>query len=156
METKTQMRVSSPFFKDGCEIPIKYTCDGEDISPALEWESGAKRIKSFVCIMDDLDAPSGTLVHWLLYNIPAHTMSLNEGIPNLYVLENGCKQGFNDFHSIGYSGPYPSKAYHRYFFKIYGLDMKLDLKPGITKQQIGRAMKGHILEEGDLMARYGK
>jgi len=147
--------VKSSAFQAGGEIPVRYTCDGKDISPDLAWSGAPEGTKSFVVICDDPDAPVGTWVHWVIYNIPSQTTSLPKGVPTIRELPDGSRQGVNDFHRIGYGGPCPPKGpAHRYFFKIYALDTKLNLSSGATKKQLIDTMKGHILGETHLMGRY--
>ncbi len=146
--------VSSEAFKDGETIPVEYTCDGKNISPALLWEGIPAGAKSIALIMDDPDAPGGMFVHWVLYNIPASTRKLPEGMPKNETLGDGSRQGMTDFGRVGYGGPCPPKGTHRYYFKIHALDTMLSLQPGASKKQLEDAMKGHILEQGELMGRY--
>jgi len=139
----------------GGVIPEQFTCDGNDISPQLLWTDPPKGTESFALIVDDPDAPAGTWVHWLLYDLPAQTRDLPENVPKERTLTNGAHQGRNDFGKIGYNGPCPpSGKPHRYFFKLYALDAKIKLKPGATKAQLERAMEGHVLAETQLLARF--
>ena len=135
-------------------IPGKYTCDGMDISPPLTWTSGPEGTKTFALICDDPDAPRGTWVHWVLFNLPADIIELHENVPPERELENGAKQGMNDFRKIGYGGPCPPGGTHRYFFKFYALDTEINLEAGATKSELLKAMEDHILAEGQLMGRY--
>jgi len=149
------IQLTSTAFAEGKPIPAKYTCDGADLSPPLKWSNVPEGTKSLALISDDPDAPVGTWVHWVIYNIPPDATELAEGLPKSEVLTNGAKQGMTDFKRIGYGGPCPPPGRpHRYFFKVYALDAELDLKPGATKQQLLRAMDGHILAEGQLMGTY--
>ena len=148
------IKISSSAFEEGSLIPKKHTCDDADISPPLEWSGIPEGTKEIALICDDPDAPMGTWVHWVVYNLPANTIKLPESIPAIKVLENGTTQGSNDFHKIGYGGPCPPGGTHRYFFKIYALDVTLNLAPGKTKAELLEAMKGHILGEGQLMGKY--
>jgi Raf kinase inhibitor-like YbhB/YbcL family protein len=149
--------ISSRSFPSGGNIPQKFTCDGEDISPELQWSEPPAGTKSFALIADDPDAPMGTWVHWVLFNLPAGTRSLPEGVPKQDSLQNGGVHGRNDFRKIGYGGPCPPPGKpHRYFFKLYSLDTTLNLKAGATKADVERAMKGHILAQGEWMGRYGR
>lgn len=148
------MEIKSSAFKPGESIPTKYTCDNLDISPHLIWSKVPNGTKSFALIADDPDAPSGTYVHWVLFNIPANQRELAENIPKTETLENGAIQGKNDFGNIGYGGPCPPSGTHRYYFKIYALDTELDSEAGITKKELMKAMDVHVLEEGQLMGRY--
>ncbi|NIM89975.1 MAG: YbhB/YbcL family Raf kinase inhibitor-like protein [Candidatus Aminicenantes bacterium] len=151
-----EIKFSSPAFEEGGLIPEKHTCDGMDASPALSWDSGPEGTKTFALICDDPDAPMGTWVHWILFNIPAGVGELPESIPPERELESGAKQGMNDFHKIGYGGPCPPGGTHRYFFKIYALDTEVDLEAGATKSDLLEAMEGHILAEGQLMGKYSR
>lgn len=145
---------SSAFQKDQ-SIPRKYTCDGPDVSVPLHWADPPPGTKSFALIADDPDAPVGTWVHWVLYDLPADTRELPEGLPPQETLPNGAKQGLNDFRRVGYGGPCPPPGpAHRYFFKLYALDSPTNLRPRATKQQLLDAMKGHILAEAQLVGRY--
>jgi len=148
------MEIKSSAFGSGEMIPVKYTCDGADFSPPLEWTAGPAGTKSFALICDDPDAPMGTWVHWVVYDIPPTTTMLAEGITRERELTGGGTQGINDFRKIGYGGPCPPGGTHRYFFRLYALDTLLGLKPGITKDQLLKAMKGHILAEAKLMGTY--
>lgn len=142
-------------FDNGAMIPKKFTCDGKDISPPLTWTEPPKGTKSFAIIVDDPDAPSGTWVHWVLYDVPADTRELTEGIRKDRQLPNGALQGRNDFGKIGYNGPCPPKgASHRYFFKLYALDSRTNLKTGASKSDLERAMKGHVLTQAEIIGRF--
>ncbi len=149
-----KLTVTSSAFKDGGMIPAKYTCDGDDISPDIAWSGILPQAKSIALISDDPDAPRGTWVHWVIYNIPPESNGLGEGIEPDKVLDNGSLQGINDSQQTGYGGPCPPGGVHRYFFKVYALDTKLLLGPGATKKDLEAAMKGHVLAEGQLMGRY--
>ncbi len=151
-----EIKITSTAFEEGGMIPRKYTCQGEDISPPLSWDSVPDGTKSIALISDDPDAPVGTWVHWVLYNLPADTRELSENIPPQETLPNGAKHGMTDFGRIGYGGPCPPSGTHRYYFTIYALDIKIDLDAGATKKQLLKAMEGHILAQGQLMGRYKK
>lgn len=148
------MELKSPAFEEGGMIPKKHTCDGEDTSPPLKWASVANGTKTLALICDDPDAPRGTWVHWVIFNIPGDTRDLAENMPHLKELPIGAKQGTNDFRKIGYGGPCPPGGTHRYYFRIYSLDSDLNLEAGATKAQLLEAMKGHVLGEGQLMGKY--
>ncbi len=149
------MKVTSTAFREGASIPKQYTGDGADASPPLSWSGAPAAAKSLALICDDPDAPRGTWVHWVLFNLPPNTAELPEGVPSQATLPSGAKQGSNDFKKIGYGGPAPPKGKpHRYFFKLYALDTMLDLPEGATKQDLEKAMKGHILGQGQLMGTY--
>ncbi len=148
------IKIKSPAFVPGGKIPGKYTCDGMDISPPLAWTSGPEGTKTFALICDDPDAPMGTWVHWVLFNLPADIIELRENVPPERELENGAKQGMNDFRKIGYGGPCPPGGTHRYYFKLYALDTEINLEAGATKSELLKAVEGHILAEGQLMGKY--
>jgi len=150
------MNLTSSAFTHGAMIPKKYTCDGRDISPPLSWSDPPEKTESFALIMDDPDAPMGTWVHWVLYNIPATARSLSEGVPTDAELPDGSRQGRNSWHRIGYGGPCPPSGTHRYFFKLYALDTKLNLASGVTKEELLQAMAGHIVAQAELMGRYSR
>lgn len=144
-------------FKEGELIPNKYTCEGSDLSPPLRWNNPPAGTRSFVLIVDDPDAPVGTWVHWVLYNIPIDVRGLAEGLPALETLPNDALQGLNDFKRIGYGGPCPPPGPpHRYVFTLYALDRDLNLKLRATKTQVLDAMKGHVLGEAHLTGRFGR
>lgn len=148
------MKISSSAFTEGSMIPAKFTCDGANVSPQLEWTGAPQGTKTFAIINDDPDAPVGTWVHWVIFNLPGNATSLPEHIPISETLSNGAKQGKNDFGKIGYGGPCPPGGTHRYFFKLYALDTELSLKPGITKSDLLKAMQGYILAEAQLIGKY--
>ncbi len=148
------IQVTSTAFAEGELIPPDYTADGPNISPPLQWQGVGESAVSIALINDDPDAPMGTWVHWVLYNLPGDTTSLPENIPPKEMLDNGGVHGTTDFGRIGYGGPAPPSGTHRYYFKIYALDSMLDLAPGATKDEVEEAMKGHILAEGQLMGKY--
>ncbi|HEY47433.1 MAG TPA: YbhB/YbcL family Raf kinase inhibitor-like protein [Anaerolineae bacterium] len=146
--------LSSTSFTEGDPIPQRYSCDGEDISPPMQWTDPPEDTVSFALIVDDPDAPVGTWVHWVLYNLPADTRSLTEAFPSDADLPDGSKNGENSWGRLGYGGPCPPGGTHRYFFKLYALDLMLDIAAGATKDQLLQAMEGHILAESDLMGTY--
>ena len=151
-----RMKVESPVFQEGDNIPKRYTCDGLDISPPIKWSGFPQETKSFVLIMDDPDAPIGTFTHWIIYDIPAQLSELDEGVPKTDSISR-VKQGINDFGYVGYGGPCPPKGHghHRYYFRVYALDIEsLGLSPKATRKQVEERMKGHILAEGSVMGRY--
>ncbi len=150
------MKLSSPAFSANGLIPALYTCDSQDISPALSWDDPPAGTQSFALICDDPDAPGKTWVHWVLYDLPATVSELPESVPPTATLENGGIHGINDFGRLGYGGPCPPSGTHRYFFKLYALARKLGLKPGATKAELLTAMAGHILAETELMGRYAR
>ena len=148
------MTIASPAFRAGEMIPAEFSCDGPNVSPPLVFENIPAEAKSLAVIVDDPDAPAGTWVHWVAYNIPAGTKELAKNIPPQKELSNGTRQGTNDFCRIGYGGPCPPGGTHRYFFKLYALDIVPNLAAGATKAQLLDAMKGHILDQAELMAKY--
>jgi len=141
-------------FSHGEMMPSRYTCDGDDISPALEWDDPPAGTQSLALIMDDPDAPLGTWVHWVLYNIPAEARSLGEAVPADAELSDGSRHGRNSWGRLGYGGPCPPSGTHRYVFRLYALDTTLDLDAGADKQELLRSMEGHILAKGELIGRY--
>lgn len=151
------LAISSPSFSPGADIPKKHTCDALDVSPHLLWSGAPKGTVSFVLIADDPDAPVGTWVHWVYYDLPATATGLPENVSKIETPPTGGRQGRNDFRRIGYGGPCPPAGKpHRYFFKLYALDRQLDLKPGATKKEVEQAMHGHILAQAELMGKYGR
>ena len=147
--------LTSLAFKEGDLIPKKHTCEGPDLSPQLRWTNAPQGTKSFALIADDPDAPVGNWTHWVLYDLPAGTASLPEDVPKSEELPNGARQGRNDFRRIGYGGPCPPPGKpHRYFFRLYALNSKLNLKPGATKADVEKAMEGHVLAKAELMGKY--
>jgi Raf kinase inhibitor-like YbhB/YbcL family protein len=148
------IKITSSAFEDGGMIPVQYTCDGKDISPPLTWDNVPDGAQSIALICDDPDAPMGTWVHWVLFNLPADIRELTENIPPDDILQNGARHGKNDFRNLGYGGPCPPGGTHRYYFKIYALDRVIDLSAGTTKPRLLKEMDGHVLAEGQLMGRY--
>lgn len=148
------IKITSNAFKEGEMIPRKYTCDGDDISPPLEWSGIPSGTKSIAIISDDPDAPMGTWVHWVIFDIPPDVKGLSEGVPKDKILKDGSRQGINDSHKIGYDGPCPPGGTHRYCFKVYALDKGLSLSAGATKKDLVKAVEGHVLAQGQLMGRY--
>ena len=148
-ELQMPITISSSAFSEGDEIPRKHTCDGEDLSPPLYWSGSPDGTQSLVLITDDPDAPGGTFVHWVLYNIPPNTTLLAEGVSGVGT------QGVNGFGRSGYGGPCPPKGpAHRYFFKLYALDTSLDLQSSAGKAEVEMAMQGHVLAQGQLVGTY--
>lgn len=142
-------------FKYGDVIPDKYSCMGNDVSPELSWTGIPEGVQSIVVIMDDPDAPGGTFVHWVLFDIPATTQKLPAAVKKDKNLDDFSRQGMNDFGDVGYGGPCPPPGKpHRYYFRIYALDKMLELMPGASKSQVDSAMEGHILAKGELMGIY--
>jgi Raf kinase inhibitor-like YbhB/YbcL family protein len=151
------LSISSPSFSSGGDIPKKFTCDGADVSPQLAWTEPPAGTKSLALLVDDVDAPVGNWNHWTLWNLPASARSLAEGISKQDRLPDGTQQGRNDFRKTGYNGPCPPPGKpHRYYFKLFALDTKLDLKAGAGKHELESAMKQHILAQAEWMGRYGR
>jgi Raf kinase inhibitor-like YbhB/YbcL family protein len=146
--------LTSAAFTQGEMIPRKYTCDGEDISPPLRWGDPPPDSKSLALISDDPDAPIGTWVHWVLYNLPAESRALPEAVPRDADLPDGSRNGRNSWGRLGYGGPCPPGGTHRYFFKLYALDAVLVLAAGAGKEQLLKAMDGHILARTEVMGVY--
>lgn len=144
--------ITSNAFANDSLIPSRYTCDGANVSPQLSWTNGPENTKSYALICDDPDAPSKTWVHWLVFNIPAETNSIDEGAASIA----GAQYGKNDFGNTNYGGPCPPSGTHHYHFKIYALNCMLPLKNGATKKEIEDAMKGHILAQGELVGLYSR
>ena len=142
------MKLTSPAFGDGAPIPERFTCEGEDVSPALAWTDAPAGTKSLALICDDPDAPGQTWVHWVVWGIPANTTALPEGF-------DGASQGLTDFRRTGYGGPCPppGKA-HRYYFKLYALKEPLALSPRATKADVERALQGRLLASATLMGTF--
>ncbi len=145
------LELTSDAFANGQSIPAKYTCTGRNISPALAWNETPSGTRSFALIMDDPDAPLGTWVHWVLFNIPAEARSLQENIDT-----SAMSVGKNSWGDLGYGGPCPPSGTHRYYFKLYALDSTLRLLPGATKEQMLQEMKGRILAQGELIGTFSK
>lgn len=149
----------SPAILDRQPIPKKYTCDGEDVSPPLAWERAPEGAKSFALVVEDPDAPAGTWVHWVVYDIPASARALAEGLPKTESLPSGAKQGASwgveSFERVGWSGPCPPPGKrHRYFFTLYALKSQVGLPPRASKPQLVEAMAGKILAKAQLLATY--
>jgi Raf kinase inhibitor-like YbhB/YbcL family protein len=148
------INLTSPDFDEGGSIASRYTCDGLGISPPLSWDSVASGTRSWALIVDDPDAPGGIFVHWVIYNLRPDTRRLPEDVPNRQTLSSGAQQGVNGAGGVGYTGPCPPSGTHRYFFKVYALDTRLDLGGGATAVRLSDAMEGHVLAEGQLMGTY--
>jgi Raf kinase inhibitor-like YbhB/YbcL family protein len=147
---KARMKVTSSAFQEGGNIPSKFTCDGSDISPALQIGGVPSEAKSLVLIADDPDAPGGLFTHWLVWNIPPQANSISEGSAAKGV------RGTNDFGKSGYKGPCPPPGTHRYSFKIFALDRELDLRSDAKRNQVDTAMKDHVIAQGELVGRYAR
>lgn len=151
---KMEIKIVSSAFEDGGMIPSRYTCDGENVSPPLQWEGLPGNARSIAIICDDPDAPMGTWVHWVVFNLPAETKELAENFPDDETADNGIRQGVTDFGKTGYGGPCPPSGTHRYFFKIYALDTKIDVVSIMDKKSLLAAMQDHIIAQGQLIGRY--
>lgn len=150
-----KLELTSPAFANGQPIPARYTADERDLSPPLAWSGVPAATRSLTLIVDDPDAPVGTWVHWVLYDLPPATNALPEGVDKSQFVLGGARQGLNDFRRLGYGGPAPPRGNpHRYCFKLYALDQLLDLKPGLTKKELLKAMEGHVLAAGELIGTY--
>jgi Raf kinase inhibitor-like YbhB/YbcL family protein len=150
------MEIKSASFNHEDMIPSKYTCDGQNISPPLSWSGTPEKTKSFALICDDPDAPVGLWVHWVIFDIPANVNSLPEKVSRQEEVAGLGKNGKNTSGNWGYDGPCPPGGTHRYYFKLYALDTMLNKEPGLTKDDLLKAMKGHILAEAELMGRYSR
>ena len=148
------LTISSTAFSNGGMIPSQYTCDGANISPPLQWSGLPAGTKTVALIVDDPDAPAKTWVHWVIYDLPANTTQLPENIKPQEKLAGGAKQGTNDFKKIGYGGPCPPSGTHRYFFKLYAVDIETSLNPGATKDELLKTMESHVLAQGELIGKY--
>ncbi len=148
------MKLFSPAFQDKSPIPDKYTCDGRDISIPLNWQDIPAEAQTLALIMDDPDAPGGTWVHWVIYNIPANCPGLPEGQAGIQILPDGSLQGLNSWKRIGYGGPCPPGGTHRYFFKLYALHQMPPPAPGLTKMELLESLQGHIIEQVEIYGTY--
>ncbi len=153
---EVSMEISSAAFVHESTIPQDYTCGGTNISPPLTWKKAPSQTKSFALIMDDPDAPAGTWVHWVIFNIPKDKNGLAGAVPVMEQLSDGTRQGKNSFRETGYGGPCPPQGHgpHRYFFRLYALDTVLDLPQGANCAVLEAAMKGHILDRAEMMGRF--
>jgi Raf kinase inhibitor-like YbhB/YbcL family protein len=149
--------ITSSSFGAGSGIPRDFTADGRDLSPALAWTNPPVGCQAFALICDDPDAPVGTWVHWLIWNLPGSAQGIPQGVPARKILADGSAQGRNDFGRIGYGGPSPPRGKpHRYFFRLYALKEKLSLEPGASRPDLERAMQGRILGTAELFGTYGR
>lgn len=153
-EVPMAFEFSSPAFGNGEPIPPVYSCKGSDISPALNWTEPPSGTQSFALIMDDPDAPVGTWIHWVIFNIPASARGLPEGVPTASELSDGSRQGVTSARTNGYHGPCPPSGVHRYFFKLYALDTVLSLPTSAGKQDLLQAMEGHMLASLEWMGTF--
>jgi Raf kinase inhibitor-like YbhB/YbcL family protein len=143
--------LESEAFVDGAVIPARYTCDGDDVAPPLSWRDAPPGTITFALVVDDPDAPAGTWVHWVLFDVPASESAIREGAS-----PRGARAGKNSWGRSGYGGPCPPSGTHRYFFKLYAVDRALGVAPGITAAELVRALQGHVLAEAVLMGRYAR
>ncbi len=152
---EAKMQITSAAFSEGGNIPKKYTCDGENISPPLAWSAVPAGTQAMALILDDPDAPAGTWVHWVVMNLPPSATGLPEGVPTSQgTLQNGAVQATTSFRKTGYGGPCPPSGTHRYYFKLYALDNKLGLAGNASAKDVQGAMQGHVLAQAELMGRY--
>jgi Raf kinase inhibitor-like YbhB/YbcL family protein len=156
MEGTMSIELTSTAFAEGQPIPEKYSCKGENVSPALSWGEPPAGTQSFALIMDDLDSPGGIWVHWVLFNIPSSARSLPEAFPADATLPDGSISGNSSFGGPGYGGPCPPSDTHRYLFKLYALDEIPAISAGANKGELEKAMVGHILAQGELMGTFAK
>jgi Raf kinase inhibitor-like YbhB/YbcL family protein len=154
MMTDDALRLVSEAFDEGGTIPARFTCDGADVSPPLAWSPVPTGTTSLALVVEDPDAPSGFFTHWLVYDLPAHATGLPEHVPPEPTLDNGARQGTNDFRRVGYGGPCPPRDEHRYVFALYALDAILGLPPEATRTELLDALDGHVLARGTLTGRY--
>ncbi len=152
MGTIVALGLSSPSFDAGRPIPRRFTCEGANVAPELSWEGSPPGTRSFALVVEDPDAPGGTFIHWVVYDLPADARALREG-----TLPAGARQGRNDFGKTRYGGPCPPPGpAHRYHFRLYALDRTLDVAAGATADELRRAMSGHVLAEGQLIGTFGR
>lgn len=150
-----QIQLTSAAFAYGEKIPVRFTCEGDDVSPPLQWTGAPVETRSFALICEDPDAPRGTWLHWVLYNIPGTAVELMQAVPTLPETPSGTRHGRNTAKDMAYAGPCPPPGKpHRYFFRLYALDIMLNLPPGASRQELEQAMDQHILGQGTLMGRY--
>ena len=151
----SRLVLTSATFSDGTVIPVRHTCQGDNLSPPLAWSGAPVHTRSLALICDDPDAPRGTWVHWLLWNLPADAVELGEGVSRMPELPSGARQGLNDGGDLGYSGPCPPPGGpHRYYFRLYALDSTLNLPPGVNRPDLASAMEGHVLARAVIMGTY--
>jgi Raf kinase inhibitor-like YbhB/YbcL family protein len=150
-------QLTSSAFEPGSTIPRQYTCDSADQSPPLAWTTSSVTTRSLALIVEDPDAPGGTFVHWVIFNVPPGGSALAAGVLKQTVLPDGTRQGRNDFRRVGYGGPCPPRGEsHRYFFRLYALDTLLDVTPGASASELRSAIKGHVVAQSELMGTYGR
>ncbi len=150
-----QIQLTSAAFVYGGKIPVRFTCEGDDLSPPLQWSGAPTDTRSLALICEDPDAPRGTWVHWVLYNLPAEAVELTQAVPTLPETPSGARHGRNTAGDMAYTGPCPPPGEpHRYFFRLYALDISLNLPPGASRAELEQAMEQHILAQGTLMGTY--
>lgn len=150
---QASLRVQSSAFEDGGAIPAKYSADGENVSPPLSWSPGPKGTSHYALVVDDPDAPAGTWVHWIVWNLETTRLEENAWANGKLA---GAVQGLNSWRKAGWGGPEPPSGTHRYFFRVYALDRAIDLDQGADRAALDRAISGHQLATGALMGRYSK
>ena len=152
------LEISIDAFRNTERIPVVYTCEGENVSPAISWRGVPAGTRSFALIMDDPDAPSGTFTHWVIWNIPADSAALDRAVPTDSALPSGAMQGVNSARRVGYTGPCPPIGHgrHRYYFRLYALDTLLDVESDATADTLRSAMRGHVLGESEHMGTYSR
>ena len=155
MTMEAQITISSAAFKNGSPIPQRFTCQGDNISPALAWSGAPPGTKTLALICEDPDAPNGTFYHWVIYNIPASERGLAENIAKKDALPNGARQGTNSFEQVGYGGPCPppGKAHH-YHFQLFALDTEVNIPGVVTHDRLESAMQGHIVAEAEIIGTF--
>jgi Raf kinase inhibitor-like YbhB/YbcL family protein len=150
-----EIRLTSTAFEQGDRIPQIYTCEGDEVSPPLQWSGGPVSTRSYAMVCEDPDTPRGTYVHWVLFNIPGDAVELTQAVPAVPELPSGARHGRNTAGDIAYMGPCPPPGNpHRYFFRLYALDISLNLPVGTTKAELEKAMSQHIVAQGTLMGTY--
>jgi Raf kinase inhibitor-like YbhB/YbcL family protein len=150
-----EIRLTSSAFEQGGSIPSVYSCEGEDVSPDLQWSGAPVTTRSYALVCEDPDAPRGTYIHWVLFNVPGDAVELNRAVPSVPELPSGARHGRNTAGDMAYAGPCPPPGSpHRYFFRLYALDISLNLPAGATKAELEKAMNQHIVAQGTLMGRY--
>jgi Raf kinase inhibitor-like YbhB/YbcL family protein len=151
------MQLTSSAFQHEGKFPAKFTCDGENTSPEFSWRDAPAKTRSFALLMHDPDAPrAGGFTHWVVYNIPASVAAVQPNVPAKERIEGVGVHGKNDYGKFGYMGPCPPSGTHRYFVRLYALDIELSLKPGASYQQVQEAVRGHVLAEAELMGTYAR
>jgi len=152
------MRLSSPDFRNMNAIPTRFACDGANLSPELDWSGVPDSAVTLALVVVDPDAPTRTFVHWVIFNIPTSATGLTRGVPKEPDLGGGLYQGLNDFAKVGYDGPCPPEgtAPHRYFFKLFALDKRLDLRPGATENELMSAALNHVVGQAEMMGTYSR